>query len=265
MKLEDILDNIPTGSTGFQGLEIWILQLITLVVSTILIVVFSIVSYVVISKQTPEKKPGKFATFLIIYVSGFENLMDSITGGKLRPVYSYFFTIFNFILVNTLLSMFGFVPTPTALAFTFTLAFITFIGIYVVGIATNGIFHFIKHKYSNPIEIIGQISPLLSLTFRLFGATLATYIIGEIFVVILQSFEFSTLAMWYPLISVPWSWMWTLADAALGIIQAFVFAVLTALYWSIDHGPSWNREERRKHQIAEKELRKQQKLDSRKT
>jgi F-type H+-transporting ATPase subunit a len=64
--------------------------------------------------------------------------------------------------------------------FTLPLALITFIGIYVVGIGTMGFIHFCKHKYSNPLEIIGQFLPLLSMSIRLFAATLAGAIIGNV-------------------------------------------------------------------------------------
>ncbi len=242
-----------------------IAQLLTIIATTIVLVLFSILCYVVIKKQDPTKKPSKFTTFLIGYVTGFENLMNSITGGKLKMAFPYFFTIFNFILINTLLSIIGFVPAPTTLTFTLTLAMITFIGIYVVGIGTNGLLHFIKHKYANPIEILGQIAPLLSLSLRLFGATLATFVIGEIVIIILEGIGQTGIATWYPLVSIPWSWLWTLADSALGIIQAFVFTVLTALYWSLEAGPSWKRSERKKHYESEKKLNKQIKEENKQT
>ncbi len=229
-------------------------QLVTLLFSVLILTVFSFMCFYAIRKDDVKKAPSKFLTFLIMYVTGFENLMNSITSGKLKKAYPYFFTLFNFILINTLLSIFGFVPTPTSILFTFTLAIITFFGIYVVGILTHGFFHFLKHKYSNPIEILSQIGPLLSLSLRLFGATLATFIIGEIVVIILEGLSLTVLALWYPVISIPYSWIWTLIDSALGIIQAFVFVVLTALYWSLEHGPSWSYKERRKYYKSERKL-----------
>lgn len=239
-------------------------QFLTLIITVVLIIAFSIFAYYKVSKEDPTKPPSKFTAFLIGYVSGFEKLMMSLTGNKLTKAYPYLFMLFNFILVSTLLSIFGFIPTPSALTFTFTLAMISFIGIYVVGIATNGIWNFCKHKYSNPIEILGQISPLLSLSLRLFGATLATYVIGELFVIIFEGIGQSELAIWYPLISVPWSWVWTIIDSALSIIQAYVFVVLTALYWGLEHGPSWKKQERKAYFEAEKERKKQLKKEEKK-
>ncbi|RKX67133.1 MAG: hypothetical protein DRP42_01350 [Tenericutes bacterium] len=77
-------------------------------------------------------------------------------------------------------------PAATQPIFAITLGFITFIGIYVVGIATRGLLRFGKEKYKNPIEIFTQISPLLSISMRLFGATVATAVLFNLMTIILE-------------------------------------------------------------------------------
>ncbi len=231
-------------------------QLISIIVSTILTVILVFTIYYFVRKQDPNKKPGIIFTIMESYLLGFENLMISITDNRLKKAYPYFFTLFNFILINTFLSLLGFYPANSSIMFTFTLGLITFIGIYVVGIATHGLIHFAKHKYANPLELFAQFAPLLSISIRLFGATLATSIIGELFPIIFEGVGLDNLATIYPIISIPYSWVWTFIDLALGVIQAFVFVVLTALYWSLEHGPSWNRKERKEYYKAEKEVKK---------
>ncbi|BDV03399.1 MAG: F0F1 ATP synthase subunit A [Candidatus Hepatoplasma scabrum] len=239
----------------------------TLIVT--LVITISIVIYInrKLKKFDPEKPATGIVLFTQNYVNGFNNLFDSITGNRLRKAYPYFFTLFNFILVADLLSLFNLLPAATSIAFTFTLGIITFIGIYVVGICTNGLIHFIRHKYANPIEILGQFSPLLSISIRLFGATLAGYVVDEIIVIMVGGVtDNNEQAMLFTELGIsPGIWVWEIIDSGLTIIQAFVFAVLTCLYWSLDHGPSWKRSERKKHFKAEKELKKQLRTEKKQT
>ncbi|CRX37258.1 / atpB / F-ATPase subunit 6 /:128456 Forward [Candidatus Hepatoplasma crinochetorum] len=231
----------------------------TLIVTLIITIIVVWYIYRQVKKFDPEKPATGIVLFTQNYVNGFNNLFDSITGNRLRKAYPYFFTLFNFILVANLLSLINLLPAATSLAFTFTLGIITFIGIYVVGVCTNGLIHFIRHKYANPIEILGQFSPLLSISIRLFGATIAGYVIEEIVVIMVGGLtDNNERAMLFTELGIsPGIWVWEIIDSGLTIIQAFVFAVLTCLYWSLDHGPSWNKDERKKHFKAEKELKKQ--------
>ncbi|AHK22238.1 F0F1 ATP synthase subunit A [Candidatus Hepatoplasma crinochetorum] len=246
------------------NLGAFIFTLIITLIITILIVWY-------INRKLKQFDPEKPATGIVLfaqnYVNAFNNLFDSITGGKLRKAYSYFFTLFNFILVANLLSLINLLPAATSLAFTFTLGIITFIGIYVVGVCTSGLIHFIKHKYANPIEILGQFSPLLSISIRLFGATLAGYVIDEIIVIMVGGVtDNNEQAMLFAELGIsPGIWVWEILDSGLTIIQAFVFAILTCLYWSLEHGPSWDKKERKEHFKAEKELKRQLKSEKKKT
>lgn len=251
------MDNITSVPVQFWSL-IW---------STIIIVAFSFYIFNKIKKQDPNEPPTKFVALFEMYVEGFDNLFSSVTGGRLKKVFPYFFALFNFILWTSFISLLGFEPAPSSIAFTFTLGFITFLGIYIIGIGTYGFFRYFRNKYKNPAEIVSQFSPLLSISLRLFGATVATAVIGDIFVIILANlFPDSIAAEVYPVVSVFWSWVWTFIDSFLTIVQAFVFTILTAIYWSSheNHGPSWKRSERQKHFKAEKELKKQIKNENKK-
>lgn len=235
-------------------------QFYSLIFSTLITLVFIIFLYVfVIRKQDSGKEPSFVVSILESYVIGFEKLFDSITGNRLRKAYPYFFTLFNFIMINSFISLLGFEPTPSSIMFTLTLGLITFIGIYVVGIATHGIIGFIRHKYYNPLELFGQFAPLLSITLRLFGATLATTILGKIFVIVLEGVlgPESFITIYFPIFGIAFNWIWRFIDSFLSIIQAFVFVVLTTLYWSLEHGPSWSAKERKKYKDANKDLKNQ--------
>lgn len=236
-------------------------QFWSIVVATVITIVLIFFLYWIVKRQDPYKKPNKIVTVLEAYIIGFENLMLSVTGGRLKKGMPYLFALFNFILIMSFISLLGFQPAPSSWMFTFTLGFITFIGIYVVGIGTKGLIQFAKDKYRNPMELFSQFAPLLSISLRLFGATFATALLGELFIIIFTGLGQETLSVWWPVISIPWSWAWTLIDMFFSVVQAFVFVVLTALYWSLEHGPSWKVSERRSYYKAEKELKKQVKME----
>jgi len=60
------------------------------------------------------------------------------------------------------------------------MAIVTFVGIYVVGIRFQKLLFFKKYLV-NPLELISQFSPFISLSFRLFGNVLAGSVILGMF------------------------------------------------------------------------------------
>ena len=120
--------------------------------------------------------------------------------------------------------------------------------IYVIGIGTMGLWGFMKHKYSNPLEIILQFAPLLSMSIRLFAATLAGAVIGNALYVMVGGIAGpnSPVTYWFPALMGTWKWAWSIVDSALGGLQSFVFIMLTAIFWTMDTGDSWSPKERKR-------------------
>lgn len=229
-------------------------QFWTIIFGTIITIVFISYTFYKIRTQSPQKAPKGLALLTITYVNWFNRFMGGALGGKLRHTYSYLFTLFNYVLIMGLLSLVGFSPAPSAYFFPFVLALISFIGIYVVGIGTKGLWFFLKEKYANPIEIFSQIAPLLSLSLRLFGATLAGAVIGQIFSIILTSLSTAVWINYWPLVDNLFMWTWKIIESFLTFIQAFVFMFLTAMYWLMEYGVSFKRAERVAYYKNEKEL-----------
>ncbi len=219
--LEDTLQEVPTA--------------IILIWMVMFILVFALlIRYVVLRKSSPEKTPGKIQTIMETFVVGFDNLIDGITGKRLKKAYPYFFSLLIFLLFGIFITFFGFESPAISIFFTFTLGTITFIGIYVVGITSKGLIGFAKEKYANPLEIFQQFAPLLSISIRLFGSTFGFTIILMILPIIFDSFNADVIVTWWPLISAPWNWIMGSVDIFLSLIQAYVFTLLTATYWSME-------------------------------
>lgn len=227
-------------------------QFLGLVMTTFFTMLLLLTLYFgVIKKQKNGEAPtNKIMVLLEFYFVSFTDLLDNVMMGKNKWSQPYLFTLFNFILFNSLIPWLGFEAAPSTLMFTFPLTLITFIIIYVIGIGTMGLIGFVKHKYKNPMEIVLQFTPLLSMSVRLFAATLAGAVIGNIIWVIVggvtsTSSSISNITLWFPAIQGSWKWVWSIADTALSALQAFVFIMLTAIFWTMETGDSWSAKERK--------------------
>lgn len=149
----------------------------------------------------------------------------------------FLLTIFFFIWINNLLGLVPFFPGGANLsgniAFTFTLALFTFVIVNV-----NGKKDYWKHIFwmpglptpmkifLMPIELLGVFIKPISLTIRLFANITA----GHILVLSLVSLIFIFKAVAASAMAVPFTVFISVIELLVGFIQAFIFAMLSALY-----------------------------------
>jgi F-type H+-transporting ATPase subunit a len=134
---------------------------------------------------------------------------------------------------------------PSAdLNMTLAMALITFTTVQVAGVMAHGFVGRIKHMadppFMFPIELISEVSRIVSLSFRLFGNIFA----GEVLVLVMISMAAAILERTYfliiPLFALPTIFLFL--ELLFGFIQALVFALLTLVYISLataghdDHG-----------------------------
>ncbi|WKX02817.1 F0F1 ATP synthase subunit A [Candidatus Mycoplasma mahonii] len=209
-------------------------QIFSLVFVTIILVVLSIVIYTKTKKQQSNKAPEGFMLLAEQYVMGIDNLYKEITEEKLAKPGPYIFTLITFLLVSNLTGLIGINPPTTSYSVTLIIGLISWIGIYVVGLLYQKM-HFFK-KYLNPIEILSQFSPLISLSFRLFGNMIAGSTVLYLF------YYFSSWAWGHvpvigefnilgPIIVPLLHGYFDIFD---GLVQAFVFSLLTMIYWTLE-------------------------------
>lgn len=237
-------------------LQWWQPQLLSLVYVTILLSVISIVVYFKVKKVKPDEAPNGIVFFAEQYVGLFNNEFAGISEGKIDRVGPYLFTLFTFLLVGNTAGIIGLEPPVTSYSVSLTLGLVSWIGIYVFGIIYQKLSFF--KRYINPIELVSQFSPLISISFRIFGN-----IIGGS--VIMYMIYWLTSIIWgfipvvgevnlLGMIVAPWFHMYF--DIFDGIIQAYVFALLTAIYWSQEVGEGLEHRKKSKKQrdeiIAEK-------------
>ena len=125
-----------------------------------------------------QRLPKKGQNVLEVIIEGLENFMVEITGPEGRFFFPFIGTLFLFILVSNLIGLIPGLFSPTAnLNTTLALALCTFVYTHIIGIKFHGI-KYIKHFLGPiwwlaplmlPIELIGHLARVMSLSVRLFG------------------------------------------------------------------------------------------------
>ena len=176
--------------------------------------------------------PSKGQNVFELIVSGMEEFMVDITGDEGRWFFPLVATVFIYIAVCNLIGLIpGFMPPSANLNTTLSCALVVFVFTHYIGIKYHGA-GYIKHFLGPvwwmipiilPIEIIGHLARVLSLSFRLFGNMMG----HELVLAILFGLAGAFLA--------------PLPIMALGIfvalVQAFVFFLLSVMYFtgSMEH------------------------------
>ena len=200
-----------------------------------------------------KQVPGRLQNIAEIIIEGGISFVDSITNDKkkTRRLFPLIITMFIFIATANLITIIpgqaaitlhkseGTIPLFRAVmsdyAMVFVLTMIAIIIVQVVAIIANGPFGYLgkffnfKNIFKNPknlpldlflgfMDLIGEISKILSLSFRLFGNIFA----GEVLTVVML-FLFPFFA---PL---PFLFLGILT----AVVQAFVFSMLTLVFISM--------------------------------
>ncbi|MDM8541902.1 F0F1 ATP synthase subunit A [Desulfococcaceae bacterium HSG7] len=180
-----------------------------------------------LATKTVSIVPAGLQNFFEVLISGMEEFMVDITGEEGRWLFPLAGTIFIFIFVSNLIGIIpGFFPPTATLNTTAACALIVVIFTHVIGIKYHGA-KYIKHFLGPvwwmvpiifPIELIGHVARILSLSFRLFGNMMGHELVLGILFGLAGAF-FAPLPI-----------------MALGIfvalVQAFVFFLLTVMYFT---------------------------------
>lgn len=197
---------------------------ISLIIVSIVLIIFALVARNKISKAKAEDTPGMLQNICELLVTTVDNMVKGIMGENDKKFRNWIATVFVFALICNISGLFGLRPPTADYGVTFSMGIITFCIIHYNGVKKNGYRHFTNLfkpiPLLFPINLIGEIAVPLSLSLRLFGNVLSgTVMMGLI----------------YGLLSPP---ITTGIPAALhvyfdifsGCIQAYVFCMLTMVY-----------------------------------
>jgi F-type H+-transporting ATPase subunit a len=167
-----------------------------------------------------------------LVIGGLEDFMVEITGEEGRAFFPYIATVFLYIMFCNLIGLLpGFLSPTSNINTTLSLALCTFVYTHYLGVKYHGA-KYIKHFLGPipalaplflPIELIGHVARVLSLTLRLFGN-----IMGEDLVLAILLFLAGTFLAPLPMMFLA---------VFTSVVQAFVFTLLSMMYFagSMEH------------------------------
>lgn len=169
-----------------------------------------------------ELVPSGTQNILEGLVEYFQGLAAEMLGSEGKKVAPYLFTIFLFVMLS---NMWGLVPKMTSptndLNTTFGIALISSLGVYVIGVSRKGLGYF-KHFFKPlwfmfPFNLLDELIRPFTLAIRLF----VNIFVGEVLLEVLTH-------LCAPYIPIPAAWL--LMSVLIGLIQAYVFTLLSTVY-----------------------------------
>jgi F-type H+-transporting ATPase subunit a len=198
-----------------------------------------------------KKLPSGFQHVFEMAYEAFEDLAVSIMGEKGKKYTPLAVTFFLFIISANWLSL---LPGVGSVGFwehvhgekilvpflrganadintTLALALVSVGAAQIYGIKASGLLGHLKH-FTNPLEIVGEVSKILSFAFRLFGNVFAGEVLllaAASMLILVTGREATVFGLAGGLVQVPF----LLLEVFVGFIQAFIFTVLTLVFTSL--------------------------------
>lgn len=178
-----------------------------------------------------------FAHFVV--VSSTNTLLEMVRQAMPGFTFSQFCfvgTIFIYILLCNVITVIPWIEEPTANPnTTLALGFTAFFYIQAAAIRTQGLWRYIKSYFSPifimmPLNVIGKLATVISLSFRLFGNIFGGYLISEIYFGTIKGSFWLELGGIISGINLILKIFFCLFE---GYLQAFVFTMLTLTYLAI--------------------------------
>lgn len=181
-------------------------------------------------KKRIFERPSKPQIMFELLYSAFEEFVVETLSEKRRHFTPYIVTLFIFIWICNMIGMIpipGFMEPTRNLNVPLGLGFAALVVVHVTAIKTKGLWHHLQN-YINPVknplfllDIVGEISKVVSISFRLFGNILG----GAIIILVVSSL------VKYVVFPVGLNLFFGIF---IGTIQAFVFTMLALTYIGVE-------------------------------
>jgi F-type H+-transporting ATPase subunit a len=212
-----------------------------------LISIFCVVVYFLSKRVDPLAKPKGILLIAEWLVSTIQTLLQRNMGVRFRHLESYFLTLMIYLFVGFLFGLTG-LPSPISYYMnTFAFVLTSFVLIHFTAIKTNGWKYFKRFiepfPIFLPINIFSVWTPLISMSFRIFGNILAGIILMTLVYALMGSIStavFSFLptglnSIFFAPLVTPWLHLYF--DLFSAFIQTLVFISLSMLLIA-QEGPS---------------------------
>lgn len=195
----------------------------TIVYTWILMAIMTIGSWLITRNLNSETSASRWQSFLEVIVTGIRDQIREISQQEPRQFLPFIGTLFVFIGFSNFLSFVpGYSPPTSSLSTTAALAISVFIAVPLYGIWDRGLIGYLKHYaepslFMVPLHIMSEISRTLALAIRLFGNVMS----GNKVVAILLAIS----PFVFPIVI-------NMLELLIGLIQAYIFAVLATVFIS---------------------------------
>jgi F-type H+-transporting ATPase subunit a len=226
---------------------------IDIVWATLVAAAIVITMGLILAKKATSGVPGKSQLLWELAVGAVQKQVDDTIGPRGAKVVPLALTLFVFIFTCNLFevlsigSPYDWLPAPTSdINLPLAMALTVIILVHAAAIKNRGVGGYFKHYLTRPfppklflvnlfMNGVEELVKPVTLTLRLFGNLFA----GGLMLSLLAS-----LVIWKlghvpigGILSVPFTVVWKLFDMAIGAIQAFIFALLTILYFDTAMAP----------------------------
>lgn len=221
----------PFGLTG----DFWTLQADT-IRSTLLILGLIITISLFVNRCLQNKK--SLVRFVALqYVYNFQDLLKQTL--KESPInhLSFIASLFTFILFCNTIQIFPYFEEPTKdINTTLALGLISFFYVQFYSLKVNGLKAYMAEFFEPfvimfPLHVVGKITSIISLSFRLFGNIFGGFIISSLYAKVVSSSVFLETFALMSGMNLAMLFVFGMFE---GVIQAFVFAMLTLTYLSME-------------------------------
>ncbi len=177
-------------------------------------------------KKKPEKKRQVIAELIVGTV---DNLVTSTMGERFKAFAPYIAALFASSVFGSLVSLVGLRSVTADYSTTLTWALMSFVMIETAKIKHDGIGGYLK-SFINPLNIIGEVSTPVSMSFRHFGNVAGGMIISSLIYFALTGVS-TAIGLSIPIFTIGIPAVLSLYfDLFSGCMQGFIFIMLTMCY-----------------------------------
>ena len=193
----------------------------TIVCTWVVMAILVIGSWLITRKLSTGPKISRWQNLLEVVVGFLRNEIRGLSQQNPDMYLPFIGTLFLFIAVSNILDVVPGFSAPTgSLSTTVALAICVFVAVPIYGIANQGVASYLKNyikpsPFMLPFNIIGELSRTLALAVRLFGNVMSGAKVAAILV--------SLVGFILPMVM-------NALGLLIGLIQAYIFAVLAMVY-----------------------------------
>ena len=193
----------------------------TLVYTWIIMAMLVIGSMVITRNLSSDRTMSRWQNLMEVIVGTIRSEIRDIVKEGADSYFPFIGTLFLFILLSNLLTFIpGYVAPTSSLTTTAALAMVVFFAVPIYGISKQGITEYLKEYFRPvffffPFHIMGELSRTLALAVRLFGNMMSHEKVIAILLAVTPLF--------FPVVM-------QVLGLLIGLIQAYIFVVLTMVY-----------------------------------